>query len=127
MKKVKLAIASFLTVVIGLFCLVGCTLFTAGTYKFCKMETVAGTWEVGENFLGQKLTEDFATLVLNSDNTFTFKEKEDKDDGDTGTWKEEDGEILLYLKDMDTAFMTLKKDGNKLTYEILGQKITLKK
>ena len=124
MKKVKLMFVSLLTVIISLFCLVGCG--TAGTYKFYKLETSIGSWEVGENFMGTTLTEDFMTLVLNSDNTFSLTEKEDGETDDTvGTWAEEDGKVTLSVD--GEAIMTGTLDGNTITFEVMGQKTILKK
>ena len=121
MKKVKMLLVSLLTVVICLFCLVGCG--TAGTYKFAKLETtVLGTLEVGEKFMGEELTEDYMVLTLNSDNTFSLSSD---DEDNVGTWTEKAGKVTLSVE--GKALTTATLNGNDLTFELFGQKITLKK
>ena len=129
MQKVKSLFLSILAVILGALCFVGCGASNeqiVGTYQFFKKETINYSWAVGDDYFGETLTEDFMTLVLNSDNTFSLTEKEE---GEThnrvGTWAEEDGKVTLSIEAVGIKTGTL--DGNTITFEVMGQKTILKK
>ncbi len=123
MKKVKLLFVALLTVALSLLCLASCG--TAGTYKFKSMDTLLGTVEVGEKYLGQEVTEDFIVITLNDDNTVSFTKE-----GETsqGTWKdgEEDNTVVITVANVINITATLDGGTMVFDWDLLG-KVTLEK
>ena len=130
MKKVKVFLVGILTLVLSLFCLVGCG--PAGTYKFESLTVGAlgfeKTYEVGQEYNGEELTKDYFTLELKDDGTAVIG-----DDGETFNcqWTEgEDGTITfkqngltLYTATIDGSTMTVKVGDTSLA----GMTLILKK
>jgi Zn/Cd-binding protein ZinT len=116
MKKFKVFLVSLLTIVMSLFCFASCGV--EGTYKFESLTVqLIGTTtiKVGDEYLGQEVTEDFMTITLNKDNTVSFSR--DGEDSD-GTWeKGEDGHIIITVGGMEIDAV---KDGKKLTFSYSG-------
>ena len=123
MKKVKLLFVALLTVALSLLCLASCG--TAGTYKFKSMDTLLGTVEVGEKYLGQEVTEDFIVIILNDDNTVSFTKE-----GETsqGTWKdgEEDNTVVITVAHVINITATLDGGTMVFDWDLLGR-VTLEK
>ncbi len=99
MKRVKLFLATLLTVALALFCLAGCS-GAEGTYKLSKIvvENGVGTkqvYRVGEEMDGEILTKDFVVLELKENGKFTFETKMSNEGVTEGTWKEKDDDIFL--------------------------------
>ena len=115
MKNVKVFLVGILTLVLSLFCLVGCS--PAGTYKFESLTVGAfgfeKTYEVGQEYNGQELTADYFTLQLNDDGTAVIG-----DDGETFNcqWTEEEGTITF--KQNDFTLYTATLDGNKMIVKV---------
>ena len=129
MKKMKVLLASVLTLVMCLFCLVGCG--STGTYKFQSLTTeVMGfskTVEAGDEYEGEKIKSDYATVELKSDNTAVITIDETTYNCD---WTEsEDGEITF--KQAGLPFGKATIDGSKMTlkvdFEVISMTIVLKK
>lgn len=129
MKKVKVLLVGILTLVLSLFCLVGCGV--EGTYKFESLSVGAlgftKTYEVGEEYNGEKLTKDYFTLELKKDGTAVVGE-----DGSTFTcdWAEDDGKITF--KQNGITLYTATVDGNEMTLKfgdtsLAGMTMVLKK
>jgi Zn/Cd-binding protein ZinT len=116
MKKFKVFLVSLLTIVMSLLCFASCG--AEGTYKFESLTyKVIGTTtiKVGDEYLGQQITEDFMTITLNKDNTVKFSQD---GEGSDGTWKEgEDGHIIITIGGMEIDAV---KDGKKLTFSYSG-------
>ncbi len=115
MKKVKLFLVSLLTVILSLFCLVGCT---AGKYK-------AVSYNLG--FVSFDITdEDNESYVeLKGDKTAIVHVKVDVISVDgTGTWEEKDDEISITIEGI--TYNATEKDG-VLTVNFLVGSVVLKK
>ena len=132
MKKIKVLLASVFTLLVCLFCFVGCG--ATGTYKFQSLTVevlgFAKTYEVGQEYNGETLEAGYMTLKLNSDGTAVITNGDD-DTSFTCDWeKGEDGEITfkqngvtLYKATVSGMEMTLEGDALGLA----GMKIVLKK
>ena len=132
MKKMKVLLVSVFTLIMCLFCFVGCS--AAGTYKFQSLTVevlgFAKTYEVGQEYDGDELEDDYMVLKLNSDGTAVITMDEDdmtynceweqSDDG-VITFKQEG--ITLYKATIDGMTMTLESDALGLA----GMKLVLKK
>ena len=122
MKKIKTIFLTSLTSVLLLVCLLFSGCGTAGKYDFESLEVAGTTYEIGDIYSGEELTEDYMSLRLKSNgNAITFM------DGKavaTGTWEEEDDTIIITIAGSPQVF---KKDGKKLTATIYGETITLSK
>ena len=128
MKKFKTLLLTSLTAVVLCFCFLfaGCGSVT-GTYKFSsmKMEFLGETieYEVGDTVMGMgELTEDYFVVTLNEDGTAKVVEGGEYEMD--GTWKEEDGKVIITMQGVDQTF---EKSGSKLIMENDGAKIVLKK
>ena len=128
MKKFKTLLLTSLTAVVLCFCFLfaGCG-SVAGTYKFSSMEmeflgeTIE--YEVGDTVMGMgELTEDYFVVTLNEDGTAKVVEGGEYEMD--GTWKEEDGKVIITMQGVDQTF---EKSGSKLIMENDGAKIVLKK
>ena len=128
MKKFKTLLLTSLTAIVLCFCFLfaGCGSVT-GTYKFSsmKMEFLGETieYEVGDTVMGMgELTEDYFVVTLNEDGTAKVVEGGEYEMD--GTWKEEDGKVIITMQGVDQTF---EKSGSKLIMENDGAKIVLKK
>ena len=119
MKKFKTLLLTSLTAVVLCFCFLfaGCG-GTAGTYKFDSMTVAGQTVEAGD----AGLTEDYFVVTLNEDGTAKVVEGGEYEMD--GTWKEEDGKVIITMQGVDQTF---EKSGSKLIMENDGAKIVLKK
>lgn len=126
MKKFAISLVALLSVVVMAFAFTACG--ASGKYKFESVTVGVGplskTYEVGDEYLGTKLSKDWFTLELNSDGTCSIKTN-DKDSVQTGTWTEEDGVITFDVSGLTIGKAT--KDGNRITFNYGVMKITLKK
>ena len=122
MKKIKTIFLTSLTSVLLLICLLFSSCGTAGKYDFESLEVAGKTYEIGDIYSGEELTDDYMSIRLKSNGTaITFI------DGKAlaaGSWVEEGDEIIITIEGDSQVF---KKDGKKLTATIYGQKITLSK
>lgn len=97
-----------------------------GTYKFESMSYVQGgisiNVEVGEEYQGVSLNEDFYVLEIAKDGTFTMTVMSMHTM--EGTWEKVDGKYVLTADDEP---ITVEIKGKTLTMEEDGAKIVLKK
>lgn len=119
MKKVKLMFVSLLTVIISLFCLVGCG--TAGKYE-------AISYKVGPASIAISNQENPSYVELKSDKTavvsIDLANGLLKVDG-TGTWEEkEDKKIVITIEGV--AF-NATVDGDTLTVQLVAGSVVLQK
>lgn len=130
MKKMRILLVGILTLILSLFCLVGCG--PQGTYKFQSLTAGAlgftKTYEVGEEYNGEVLTEDYFTLELQKDGVAKIG-----DDGENFTceWEEQEDGSIVFKKDGNTLY-TATIDGNEMTLEfgdtdLAGMTMVLKK
>lgn len=118
-----------------------CGIFTAcdggtlvGTYKFASMYYTNGTvtinYKVGQEIEGVDITftEDYCTLVVNEDGTFTMTteavEGLSEETTLSGTWEKRDGKYILTV---DGEEQVVSLSGRTLVMESSGVKITMKK
>ena len=122
MKKV---LTSLLVCSILLCCMFMTACSPVGTYKFYRLSYsqngIEMEIEAGEAFMGVTITEDFLTLELKDDGTGSMTTQ-----GTTVniTWTEEDDEIKVSSSGNTQIF---KKDGRKLSVQMDGYTIVLKK
>ena len=128
MKKFKTLLLTSLTAIVLCFCFLfaGCG-GTAGTYKFDSMTYAGQTVEVGDQGMDPngtviEITEDYFVVTLNEDGTAKVVEGGEYEMD--GTWKEEDGKVIITMQGVDQTF---EKSGSKLIMENDGAKIVLKK
>lgn len=116
MKKMKVLLASVLTLIMCLFCFVGCG--TTGTYKFQSLSVeVMGfskTYEVGDEYEGEKIKSDYASVKLNSDNTAVITIDETVYNCEWA--EEEDGSITFKQEGVPFGKATL--DGSEMTLKV---------
>lgn len=97
-----------------------------GTYKFESMSYVQGgisiNVEVGEEYQGVSLNEDFYVLEIAKDGTFTMTVMSMHTI--EGTWEKVDGKYVLTADDEP---ITVEIKGKTLTMEEDGAKVVLKK
>lgn len=103
MKKVKLMLVSLLTVIISLFCLVGCGV--AGKYNVASYKSSSVTIEIQNNESYVELKND-NTAVLSVDVASIFKLEGE------GTWAKEDNKVVITV---DGVEYNATLDGNTLT------------
>ena len=128
MKKVKLFLATLLTVVLALFCLAGCSV--EGTYKLSKIVVENGdqktVYRLGDEYQGETLTKDFVVWELKENGKFTLTMG--KGEGQivrNGTWKEKDDDIFLTV---DGVTIEVDEDDGYYEFEPTeGVEIYLKK
>lgn len=88
-----------------------------GTWKFysesMSFEGISVELKVGLDYNGIKITEDFMTLEVREDNTFTLTTQEETV---SGTWKKESGKQYS-LTGSDGIPQIVNVDGNVLTME----------
>lgn len=103
----------------------GCSKFE-GTYKFESMSYVQGgisiNVEVGEEYQGVSLNEDFYVLEIAKDGTFSMTVMSMHTI--EGTWEKVDGKYVLTADDEP---ITVELKGKTLTMEEDGAKVVLKK
>lgn len=105
----------------------------------CGKEAITGTWKfysesmsigngmsielkVGLDYNGIKITEDFMTLEVREDNTFTLTTREETV---SGTWKKESGKQYS-LTGSDGIPQIVNVDGNVLTMEASEEGLAVK-
>ncbi len=125
MKKLTMAIVSALLLVC-MMVMTGCSIGSpAGTYKFESMsasgEGIEINLEVGEEYMGMTLTEDFIVIELREDGTCLLTMF---GEGIEGTWVKEDKTILIETEEGQTP---LTISGKKITLEMDGAKVVLSK
>ncbi len=130
MRKMK---KFFVAILVGMIAC-ACFLFTGcsskGTYKFEKMSVsvqgISVSMAIGDEYMGEQLTEDFVTLTLDKDKTATLRISlgTGYDDVMIGTWSEKKDEVYLVFED-ETVIAT--KDGKTLTGKFDGATFTLTK
>ena len=122
MKKVLSSIALFVLLVSCVF-MAACS--PAGTYKFDSLSYAESGMAVeikaGEKFLGVTITEDFMTLQLNKDGTGVISFQGESSEL---TWVKEGDVIKIIANGEPQEF---KMDGNKLSINIDGTLLILKK
>lgn len=111
-----------------------CALMTAcssveGTYKFDNLSYSQGgitiTAQAGEDFMGMNISENFYVIELKKDGACTISSTMgDATESIEGTW-EKDGDTIKLTANSTTINATL--DGDTLTFEMQGMKITCKK
>ena len=127
MKKTILgAFLATLATVILCVCLTACSTNIVGDYKFYSMKgNEAGieiSYKVGDDILGVgKITEDFMTLSIKEDNTFTITAMGSET---KGTWKEDGGKYILTIAGQDQE---VSVSGGKLTRKQGDNQVTFKK
>ena len=120
MKRVKLFLATLLTVVLALFCLAGCSV--EGTYKLSKIVVENGdqktVYRLGDEFQGETLTKDFVVLELKENGKFTLVMGKGEDQMiKNGTWKEKGDDIYLTA---DNITIEVDEDDGYLEFEPTG-------
>lgn len=119
MKKFKTLLITSLTAILLCFCflLTGCS--AAGTYELDYVEIAGIKYEVGDEYLGQKLeADDFASFTLNKDGTI------EGEDFEGCKWEEDGDTIIVKYEDQEIAKAT--KDGKKLIVEQNMGSVTMK-
>lgn len=115
MKKVKLFLVSLLTVILSLFCLVGCT---TGKYK-------AVSYKIGPASVDITDEDNESYVELKGDNTAIVHVKVATISVDgTGTWEEKDDKISITIEGV--TYSATEKDG-VLTVNFLIGSVVLKK
>ena len=109
MKKVKSYLVALLTIVMALFCFVGCTPFGKYTATAYKIGSVSIEIEDGNSYIELKIDK---TAVIHIDiaGVMTIE--------DSGTWErgEEDKEYIITTE--NTTY-SVKVDGDTLTYGVV--------
>lgn len=130
MKKLVATLSAVISTVLMCVLIAACsnTSFT-GTWKFSSMSMsgngVSVNLKVGEEYMGVTISEEYVTLEVKEDNTFTITTA-----GQTqnGTWKEEDGKYILTVDgDDQTATINGKELTMEHTEEGMSVKMILKK
>lgn len=125
MKKIAITLVAILSVAVMALAFAGCGV--SGTYKFESATIGNKTYEVGDEMLNTKLEKDSFILVLNGDGTCSFKSGESEEEV-KGKWEEkEDGKITFTSETVGIPFSSATRDGSRLTFDLEGVKITLKK
>jgi len=132
MKKIKIAI---LAIVMALSCVffAGCS-SVDGTYNLKTMSYNGLTYTVGEKtLLGIEISEDFATLTINSDGTYSVKVST-LSISNAGYWKKEKKTYYLYSSaedrdagDTSKSTGTFTKSGKTISFEENGLTLTMTK
>lgn len=131
MKKVIAGITAGVATLLLCIFMAACSSSFTGTYKFYSMSMNMGgvsvNYEVGKEYMGMTISEDAYKLTINDDNTWTMEMSMMGTETTTkGTWEEKDGKYYLSAEG-ESVTIEATLDGNKLTFEQEGTKVTLKK
>lgn len=131
MKKVIAGITAGVATLLLCVFMAACASSFTGTYKFYSMNMEMGgmsvNYEVGKEYMGVTISEDAFKLTINEDNTWTMETSMAGNENTTkGTWEEKDGKYYLTAEGEDDV-IEATLDGNKISFEQEGMKITLKK
>lgn len=130
MKHLTALLAAILALVLGVVLFAACDSGVEGTYKFYSMTEGDQTIKVGDEVEGVTLSEDYMTIEIKSDGTFTISIKNlasGESRGQSGTWEtnaEDAGKIDLTV---DGETITVSVSGGTLTMDMDGATATLKK
>ena len=99
MRKIKMFFVSLLAMMLALFCFASCG--ETGEWKF-KSLTADGftgekTYNIGEEYLGDTLTENYVVLKVNNDHTFVYTNDNSVSEGAWIKDKENKNAIILYF------------------------------
>lgn len=116
------------TLLLGVF-MTACSSFS-GTYKFYSVTRELNgemvTYIVGDDYYGEILNDDLCILSVNSDGKWSMEMKLMGNNGTfSGAWEKRDGKYYLSAGISEEYEVTV--DGNKVTFEMDGDRITLQK
>lgn len=101
MRKIKMLFVSLLAMMLALFCFASCG--ETGEWKFKSLTTdtfgltEAKTYNIGDVYSGDTLTENYVVLTVNNDHTFVYMNDNSVSEGAWIKDKENKNTIILYF------------------------------